>query len=259
MYGTRVLACGRAAAGGRVAVRPSAVPGPWRRIADIDSAIQTSSRCADILFEQYVSSRRRGRGRSCRRGVPLCRSRAVPRLSASTTVSRHARSESYRTKYQRRIAHVSAPQCCAQRSTWCHFLRRQLGFPLVGTPAAKIKMEMFGDNLCAFTKRSWPTVKALAEHYSSNNDLEILVHWFPVRTACHRCVSSSPRARCSLSYLGSFTGLADRFATCSHRGCRLSIVRAPDLWVVAPAAAAFPPQLLPDSYGRSSCRQYCIR
>ena len=41
-------------------------------------------------------------------------------------------------------------------------------------------MEMFGDNLCAFTKASWPTVKALAEHYGSNNDLEILVHWFPV-------------------------------------------------------------------------------
>ena len=49
-------------------------------------------------------------------------------------------------------------------------------------------MEMFGDNLCAFTKASWPTVKALAEHYGSNDDLEILVHWFPVRdTPHHRC------------------------------------------------------------------------
>jgi hypothetical protein len=40
-------------------------------------------------------------------------------------------------------------------------------------------MEMFGDNLCVFTKRSWPTIKALAAHYT-NDELEIRVHWFPL-------------------------------------------------------------------------------
>ena len=54
-------------------------------------------------------------------------------------------------------------------------------------------MEMFGDNLCAFTKRSWPTVKALAEHYGADDDLEILVHWFPVHLLPSSLVPCSPQ------------------------------------------------------------------
>jgi hypothetical protein len=37
------------------------------------------------------------------------------------------------------------------------------------------------DNLCSFTKASWPTIKALADHYQQlNASLEIRVHWFPL-------------------------------------------------------------------------------
>ena len=71
-------------------------------------------------------------------------------------------------------------------------MHRPLGFPLVGTPAAKIKMEMFGDNLCSFTKASWPTMKALAEHYGADDDLEIRVHWFPVRMTISSRIAGSP-------------------------------------------------------------------
>jgi hypothetical protein len=53
-------------------------------------------------------------------------------------------------------------------------------------------MEMFGDNLCSFTKASWPTMKALAEHYGADDDLEIRVHWFPVRMTISSCIAGSP-------------------------------------------------------------------
>ena len=56
------------------------------------------------------------------------------------------------------------------------------GFPLLGDPTSKVQLELFGDNLCIFTKRSYVTIKALAEHYraQSGNPLEIRVHWIPL-------------------------------------------------------------------------------
>lgn len=59
---------------------------------------------------------------------------------------------------------------------------RRLGFPLLGSPTSAVQLEMFGDNLCIFTKRSYVTIKALAEHYGAmaGNPLEIRVHWIPL-------------------------------------------------------------------------------
>mmetsp|Transcript_3092 Transcript_3092/g.7400 ORF Transcript_3092/g.7400 Transcript_3092/m.7400 type:complete len:241 (+) Transcript_3092:159-881(+) len=58
---------------------------------------------------------------------------------------------------------------------------RRLGYPLLGSPLSDVRLEIFGDNLCAYTKASWPTIKALAAHYQGQKaSLEIRVHWFPL-------------------------------------------------------------------------------
>ena len=41
-------------------------------------------------------------------------------------------------------------------------------------------MEVYGDNLCSFTKAAFTTIEALAAHYIHNPNVQIRVHWFPL-------------------------------------------------------------------------------
>ena len=46
-------------------------------------------------------------------------------------------------------------------------------------------LEVYGDNLCSFTKAAFPTVQLLAKHYKGS-ELGIRVHW-SVRAPRPRC------------------------------------------------------------------------
>ena len=58
---------------------------------------------------------------------------------------------------------------------------RQLGFFLSGNPGSKVLLEVYGDNLCSFTKAAYPTLKLLGTHYAS----EVILH--PLSQFLCRC------------------------------------------------------------------------
>jgi len=56
---------------------------------------------------------------------------------------------------------------------------RRQGFSLTGSPSSDVHLEMYGDNLCSFTKAAFTTIDLLAQHYADKS-VEIRVHWFPL-------------------------------------------------------------------------------
>eukprot|EP00041_Stephanoeca_diplocostata_P020114 m.442952 g.442952 ORF g.442952 m.442952 type:complete len:243 (+) comp21478_c1_seq2:163-891(+) len=53
------------------------------------------------------------------------------------------------------------------------------GFSYTGSPASRVHLEVFGDNLCSWTKAAWPVIQQLAQTYDANA-LEIRMHFFPL-------------------------------------------------------------------------------
>jgi hypothetical protein len=55
------------------------------------------------------------------------------------------------------------------------------GYWLLKNPTADVVVDVFGDNLCYFTMKSWPTIKALAQHYAeAKASVSIRFHFLPL-------------------------------------------------------------------------------